>query len=126
MSLTRDELIEESGCSSSLINEMERHGLIAGKAVGSSTLYDGDALALAHIVKKFAAHGLDPRHLRSFRLAAEREVGLFAQIVGPQFHRKAPEARQQSIDDLHELGDLAGSMRAILLGRLLRDQFPGA
>ncbi len=126
LSLSRDELLEEAGCTSSLLNELERHGLVHGRKAGSSIVYGGDAVEIAKIGHRFASHGLDPRHLRSFRLNAEREVGLFSQIVGPQFQRRAPEARQESREALDDLTELADSLRSILMAQLLHNEFPSA
>ncbi len=126
VALSRDELLEEAGCSSALLNELERHGLVHGRKAGSSIVYDTTAVEVAKIGTRFADHGLDPRHLRSFRLNAEREVGLFSQIVGPQFHRRAPAARQESQEALDDLTGLADSLRSILMAQLLKDEFPGA
>lgn len=126
VALSRDELLEAAGCSSALLNDLERHGLVHGRKAGSSIVYDSAAVEVAKIGTRFADHGLDPRHLRSFRLNAEREVGLFSQIVGPQFHRRAPAARQESLEALDDLTGLADSLRSILMTQLLKDEFPGA
>ena len=40
-----------------------------------STPYDGDALVVAKTAGELAAFGFEPRHLRAFRTAADREVG---------------------------------------------------
>lgn len=45
--------------------------------------YDDAALAVARAAAALAAYGVEARHLRPFRTAAEREVGLVQQILGP-------------------------------------------
>ena len=45
--------------------------------------YDGDALVIAKTAGELAAFGLEPRHLRAFKTAADREIGLVEQVVAP-------------------------------------------
>ena len=45
--------------------------------------FDDDALAVARAAARLAAYGVEPRHLRPFRTAADREIGLVQQIVRP-------------------------------------------
>ena len=46
---------------------------------------------MAHTAAELAAYGVEPRHLRPFRTAADREIGLVQQVVTP--HRSpSPKA----------------------------------
>ena len=56
--------------------------------------YDDDALAVGQVVAELGRYGLEGRHLRAFRTAAEREVGLFGQVVGPMAKQRGAEARR--------------------------------
>ena len=49
----------------------------------SSGHYGDAALAVARAAGALAAHGIEPRHLRPFRTAADREIGLVQQVVSP-------------------------------------------
>ena len=78
--LTRDELLVAAGISAELLDELEGHGLV----VAGGNHYDGDAIVVARLAAEFAPHGIEPRHLRQFRTAADREVGLIEQVTGPR------------------------------------------
>jgi DNA-binding transcriptional MerR regulator len=78
--LTRDELQAAAGVSSELLGELENHGLV----VASGNHYGGDAIVIAQVAAQLAGYGLEPRHLRAFRTAADREVGLIEQVTGPR------------------------------------------
>jgi DNA-binding transcriptional MerR regulator len=78
--LTREELRSAAGVSAELLVELESHGLV----VARGNHYDGDAIVIAKVAADLAGYGLEPRHLRAFRTAADREVGLIEQVTGPR------------------------------------------
>ena len=78
--LTRNELCSAAGISAELLGELESHGLV----VARGNHYDDDALLIARTAAEFATCGIEPRHLRSFRTAADREAGLIEQVTGPR------------------------------------------
>lgn len=78
--LTRDELRTAAGVPAELLAELESHGLV----VAGGNHYSGDAIVIAKVAAELAAYGLEPRHLRAFRTAADREVGLIEQVTGPR------------------------------------------
>jgi DNA-binding transcriptional MerR regulator len=80
--LTREDLVERAGIDEALLDEMEAHGLIARRP--RQKFYDGDDLAIAGAVAELARLGVEPRHLRQVRSAAQREADLVDQVVGPR------------------------------------------
>ncbi len=102
--LGRAELIARTGIDESTLAELERLGVLGS---GASGWYDGDAVIIARAVAGLATYGLEPRHLRGFRSAADREVGLFAQLVAPLARQKDPAARARAD------GDGTGAGRAL-------------
>ncbi|MGC3993472.1 MAG: MerR family transcriptional regulator [Propionicimonas sp.] len=83
--ITRRELLELSGLSEPALAELEKHQLVAPRR---GTIYYGrDALTVAVISRKLAAFGMDARHLRVVKQAAEREVGLIEQAIAPHLRR---------------------------------------
>jgi transcriptional regulator with XRE-family HTH domain len=89
--MTRRDLLKASGLSESALSELERSGLIAPRR--GTVYYGRDQLTIAVIARKLAAFGMDARHLRVVKQAAEREVGLIEQAVTP-YLRRNPTARQ--------------------------------
>jgi DNA-binding transcriptional MerR regulator len=121
VSLTVDELAQHSGLTVRDIRDLERFGLIESFAVGDATYYDGDALAVAQTAAGFLQHGIEARHMRTYKVAIDREAGLFEQIVLPLLKQRNPEARQRARETITELVRLGQQMRAVLLSRELRD-----
>jgi DNA-binding transcriptional MerR regulator len=83
--LTRQELLDASGLTESALSELERTQIVATRR--GSAHYGRDALTLAIAARRLAEYGIDGRHLRAFKLAAEREVGLVEQAIAPYVRR---------------------------------------
>jgi DNA-binding transcriptional MerR regulator len=115
VSLTLDELASACGLARDDLVELERFGLLSGHPVGADTYYDGDALVIARTAAGFLRYGIEARHLRMYKVAAEREAGFFEQVVMPLLKQRNPTARQQAADTLGDLSALGESLRAALL-----------
>jgi hypothetical protein len=89
--------------------------------VAGTPYFDETALAVARAAAGFATHGVEARHLRSWRNAADREAGIFEQIVMPLLRQRNPQARRQALDTLTELARLGSDLRAALIDRALRE-----
>lgn len=88
--ITRRELLELSGLNEPALSELEKHQLVLPRR---GTIYYGrDALTVAVISRKLSAFGMDARHMRVVKQAAEREVGLIEQAIAPHLRRN-PAAR---------------------------------
>ena len=69
---------------------------------------------------QFDFTGFQPRHLRGFRTAADREAGLIEQVVGPSLRARNPERRRAGMEDLEALGELGQGLNQLLFWRALR------
>ncbi len=82
-----------------------------------------DALAVSQMAAQFARFGVEPRHLRLYKNAADREAGFVEQIVLPLVRQRNPDARaraQEAADELALLGQqLRSSLLRSALGSLL-------
>lgn len=115
-SLTRAELAKAAGLTDAALADLEEYGMLAPAAgSGDRVVFDEQALVVARLAAEFAAHGIGPRHLRMFRVFAEREAGLYDQVIAPRLRRRNPEARAQARDDLVDLARLGRAMRAAYL-----------
>ncbi|KOX02790.1 transcriptional regulator FtsR [Micromonospora profundi] len=110
--LGRADLVARSGIDDSTLVELERLGVLVSDPPG---WYDGDALIIASAVAGLAAYGLEPRHLRGYRSAADREVGLFAQLVAPLARQSDPAARARAAETARELVALSEQLHAALV-----------
>lgn len=116
-SLTEAQLRAESGASTALVGSMLSFGLIAAE----DGRFDEHALTVARSCVALADHGLEPRHLRPFQTAAEREVGLIEQAVAPSASRRDPESRARAAEEARELSDLFLTLhRALVHGLISR------
>jgi len=121
VSMTLDELAEACGLAPAAIGELERFGLLTGRPVGGTTYYDEEALIVANLAAGFMRFGVEARHLRMYKTAAEREAGFFEQLVMPLLKQRNPRARRQAVDTLVELGKLGQGLRAAMLRTALKD-----
>ena len=118
--LTRAELVEAAGVSEDLVDSMLQYGLLQRRT--GPELYDGSAVVVARTVSELAAYGLEPRHLRAFRTAADREVGLFEQIVSPQLRQRDPAAQARAERTISELAALSVRLHTTLVKNALRSR----
>jgi DNA-binding transcriptional MerR regulator len=123
VNMTLEELAAATGLEAAAVRELERFGLLTGRDLGGTTYFDAEALAVAHMAAGFARHGVEARHLRMYKNAAERETGLFEQVVMPLFKQRNPQARQLAMGTLEELSRLGAELRGALLRAALRDAF---
>ncbi|MGH8980440.1 MAG: MerR family transcriptional regulator [Acidimicrobiales bacterium] len=115
VSLTLAELCAASGLSTQAIGSLESAGMIVPMSIAGGKFYDEEALTVAKLAAAFERFGIEPRHLRLFRNAADREVGLVEQVVAPLLRQRNPEARQRAVDAASELAGLGQSLRAALV-----------
>ena len=114
------ELCERAGVSSAFARELEEYGLISSRKDGGERLYRAGEAEVAAVCAKLARFGIDARHLRAFRTAADREIGLLSAIVAPALRSRNPERRQSGVEDLQDLAEHAQELSQLLFSRALR------
>ncbi len=120
VSLTFEELCSATGLSENELRQVEQFGLITGRPVGRDTFYDDSALIAAKIAAGFLRHGIEPRHLKMYKNAAEREAGLIEQVILPVLKQRNPNARAQALDTVQALGRLGAELREVMLRQAVR------
>ncbi|MFE7567160.1 MerR family transcriptional regulator [Streptomyces sp. NPDC057539] len=108
----RDELLAAAGVGESLLDEWESYGLITPLPDGG---YDVGAVTVARLVSDLGRFGLEPRHLRVMKAAAEREAGLVEQVVSPLRRHRNPQTRARAEATTKELAALSTSLHAALV-----------
>ena len=111
MRLSRDELLKSSGLTEAALVELESFGLIAPRG----RHYDGDALSVARTVTEMGTFGIEPRHLRSFKSAADREIGLIEQVITPLNRQKNTESKARAEEVQKEIASLSIRLHASLV-----------
>lgn len=109
--LSREELLTSSKLGDEQLVEIEGYGLITPKG----RFYDGDALAVATAVASLASFGIEARHLRAFKTAADREVGLIQQVVTPMYKQKNTDSKARADELVKELSSLSVQLHTALV-----------
>ena len=109
--LSREELLRASELSDQQLVELESFGLVQIKG----RFYDADALAVAQAVSEMAVFGIESRHLRAFKTAADREVGLVEQVITPLLRQKNSESKARAEEVQKELASLSVRLHAALV-----------
>jgi DNA-binding transcriptional MerR regulator len=102
------ELLHEAGIEDAVFEQLLTYRLIPPASAG---YYGAEALSIAQTAGSLASYGLEPRHLRSFKMAADREVGLFEQVLIPLRQRN----RQAAAEALLDLSVLSVRLHALLV-----------
>ncbi|MBO0843171.1 MAG: MerR family transcriptional regulator [Nocardioides sp.] len=113
MRISRRELLKVAEVDDATLTELEKMGLVVPLRSGH---YDTDALAIARTAKELAEFGIEPRHLRGVKAAADREVGLIEQITAP--HRRTGDATAQG--KAEEIGSEIASLAVRLHATLVK------
>lgn len=109
--LSRGELLESSELTDEQLTEVESFGLITIRG----RHYDADALSVARTIAAIATFGIEARHLRSFKSAADREVGLVEQVITPILRQKGSDAKARADEVANELASLSVKLHAALV-----------
>ena len=78
--LSREDLLERSGVDDELLTALVKAGVIT---TGRGGFFDEHAVVILQCARALSEYGVEPRHLRAFRSAADRQSDLIAQIAGP-------------------------------------------
>lgn len=98
--------------------------MITSRRVGPDTYYDADQLPVVEACRAFLDHGVEVRHLRMYKIAAEREAGMLEQLIMPLLKQRNPEARARAVAMVAELADAGESLHAALLRRTMHQTLP--
>jgi hypothetical protein len=116
--LSRKELLKIADVDEELLDQLEQFGLIVPRT--GTGHYDTDALVIAQTAKELAEFGFEPRHLRAFKTAADREVGLVEQVVAPHKRGRDAAAKARAEDTVSEIAALSVRLHATLVKTGLR------
>ena len=114
---TPDEILATTGADVSLLRALEEFQLIGGRGGDGFDETDREVVRTA---LELAAYGVEPRHLRIFRVAAEREAGLLEQLLSVGLRSRNPERRREALEAVESLAALAAHMRHLMLISSLR------
>ena len=125
MSLSADELAAASGLDVPWCGSCRSTACSCPAMVAGVEYFDEEALAVATVAAGFTRFGIEPRHLRLYKNAAEREAGFVEQVVLPLVRQRNPEARARARETADELTQLGQQLRASLLRSALGNLLNG-
>ncbi|MEJ8633677.1 MULTISPECIES: MerR family transcriptional regulator [Streptomyces] len=108
----RAELLAAAGVSEEELADWESYGLLGQHEDGG---YDAESVTVARLVADLGRFGLEPRHLRAMKAAAEREAGLVEQVVAPLRRHRNPQTRAHAEATVKELAALSVRLHAALV-----------
>ena len=111
--LSRRELLKIADISEDLLAQLEQFGLVSARP--GTGHFDTDDLVVARTARELADFGFEPRHLRAFKTAADREVGLVEQVVAPLARGRDTGARGRAEEAVSEIASLSVRLHATLV-----------
>ncbi|OBJ75835.1 MerR family transcriptional regulator [Mycobacterium paragordonae] len=116
--LSREDLLERAGVDGELLTALLKAGVIT---TGPAGFFDEHAVVILQCARALADYGVEPRHLRAFRSAADRQSDLIAQIAGPLVKADKAGARDRADDLAREVAALAITLHTSLIKSAVRD-----
>ncbi|MGO4534058.1 transcriptional regulator FtsR [Leifsonia sp. 2MCAF36] len=106
----RDELLREAGADAHLLQEAVSASLIV-----ASDVYGDDALTVLRALAELRRSGIEPRHLRGFRAAAEREIGLIETALVPIARRNDVSSKARTAELAREIAAQLDAVRGSII-----------
>jgi DNA-binding transcriptional MerR regulator len=108
VAMTRSELLAAAGAAEELLAELEDYGLIRrARSYGTQTL------SVLRSAVRLGEYGIQPRHLRVVKAAADRETDLVEQAVAPLARQKG--SREPALRAAQDLAGHIASLHATLV-----------
>ena len=118
--LTRAEFIQKSGLRESELRELQQHKLFSAKKT-----FDRHDIEVARLASELLPLGLEPRHLRTYALAAERQADLAERVTRTLLLGNDMQKRKNGVERLHAIAGLGAEMQRVILARLLEETEAG-
>ena len=115
--LGRAELLAAVEVTEEELAEWESYGLLGPDSGGD---YEIGGVTIARLMADLARFGLQPRHLRAVKAAADREADMVEKVVAPLRRHQNPRTRAEAESAARELAALSVQLHAALLRTALR------
>ncbi|MCV2394629.1 MerR family transcriptional regulator [Actinotalea sp. M2MS4P-6] len=109
---TVESLAREAGVDPALVTGLVEAGVVTPGAGGH---LDPWAMEIVIAAAALAEHGVEPRHLRGFRSAADRQVDVVDQIVAPLRGQRQVAAQAHAAAVAAEVGELCSRLHTALV-----------
>ncbi len=119
--LDRAALASRSGLTARDLDGLMEYGVLADRGDGP---YDSVDLGAAGAAAALMGYGIEPRHLKMFRHMADREMGLYEQLVAPALQRGDRESLRQASEVAKSLLAHSSLLRHSLMRERVDDIAP--
>lgn len=116
------DLARLAGLSAQQLDQLIKFGLLDPHDDGHGPRFTRDELKVAKAASSFLKHGIEPRHLKAWRVAAEREAGMLEQIVMPVTRKGSPESAARAREVADDLVDMGNVIRETIIVKVLRER----
>jgi DNA-binding transcriptional MerR regulator len=126
VSMSPDELARSSGLTKRQIDELVEQGVLDPMELpNGKVVYQDDDLTTARAAFRLMAQGLETRHLRALRLAADRETDLLRQLVVPLLRHRNPDNRRKAAEILADTAQAGAQLQESIVRSRLRRLLEG-
>lgn len=108
--MTREELVREAGANPMLLGDA-----ISASLIMPADTFGDDSLSVLRALVELQRSGIEPRHLRGFRAAMERELGLIENALMPVARRKDASSRARAAEMAREIAGQLEVVRSSLI-----------
>jgi len=124
--MSAEELARTAGVPVDFIQTLVQHGVLDARRdpQGGQQFTEDDA-AMTRAANRLVARGLEPRHVKSLRLASNRETDLLAQLAGPLLRHRTPASRRQAAEILADCAQAARDLQDAAVRAQLRELLEG-
>lgn len=120
-----EDLCERTSLSAVQVDELTTFGLVHPIMRSGVALFDDSCVQIAELCGQLMRSGVEPRHLKGWRTAAERETSLYEQLIAPRLRQRSPAAHAEAIAELHGLVHIGEQLHQALIAGIVRRQFDG-
>lgn len=124
--MSAEELARTSGVPVDFVRRLVEHGVLSSRArAGEEAQFTEDDAAVARAANRLAARGFEPRHIKSLRLASNRETDLLAQLASPLLRHRTPANRRKAAEMLADCAQAARELQDATVRSQLRELLEG-
>jgi len=116
------DLARLAGLSAEQLQQLVQFGLIDAHETADGPRYTREELRVAQAAAGFLKHGIEARHLKAWRVAAEREAGMLEQIVVPLSRKGAAGSDGRAREVADDLVDMGNVIRETIIVKSLRER----
>lgn len=114
-------LAREAGVDEAVVEDLVRAGVLRPTSAGH---FDAWAREVVVLAAALGEHGIDARHLRMFRAAADRQADLVDQVVAPWRGHRAASSRARAGTLAAEVGELCTQLHTAMMRAAVAELAP--